>query len=52
MCHPSSINNGEFTFDNTCNMTGFSQLHLIEQAALLVELLSFEVTKTAIQKTD
>lgn len=47
MCNPSSISNGEFIFDNTCNMTEFSQLHLIEEAILPVELLFFDVSKTA-----
>ena len=46
MCNPSNISNGTFTFDNTCNMTGFSQLFLLESSIVPVELMSFEVNKT------
>ncbi len=46
MCNPSSIASGTFTFDNTCNMTSFSQLHILENTVLPVELKIFEVSKT------
>jgi len=46
MCNPTSLAGGSFTFDNSCNMTSFSQLHIIEMSPLPVELLRFEVFKT------